>query len=164
MQHFGLPTRLLDWTASSFFGLFFALSRGSQTDSAVWILDPWKLDEYVIGKHELMYVYEAEINAYLPSVYSGQAIPEHPAAIVPRYISSRIISQRSCFTVYGSDEQPLETFCASKNDSPLTNLEIPKKSIGSIRKELQVAGITETSVFPDLEGLCRELHDEWDYY
>ena len=31
-----------------------------------------------------------------------------------------------------------------------------------IRRELGLMGITETSVFPDLEGLSRELQAEYD--
>jgi hypothetical protein len=46
MQHYGVPTRLLDWTDNPLAGLYFAVaeSRKDKCDAAVWILDPWWLN------------------------------------------------------------------------------------------------------------------------
>jgi hypothetical protein len=43
MQHYGVPTRLLDWSENAFFALYFALAaaeRDRAPDAAVWVLDP----------------------------------------------------------------------------------------------------------------------------
>ncbi|MGD1029438.1 FRG domain-containing protein [Candidatus Binatus soli] len=45
MQHYGAPTRLLDWTDLPLVSLYFAVTGGEpEEDAAVWVLDPYWLN------------------------------------------------------------------------------------------------------------------------
>lgn len=41
-QHYGMPTRMLDWTVNHMVALWFALSSPAETDAAVWAFRPSK--------------------------------------------------------------------------------------------------------------------------
>jgi hypothetical protein len=40
MQHYGAPTRVLDWTASAYVATYFAVESRTQCDGAVWLIHP----------------------------------------------------------------------------------------------------------------------------
>lgn len=178
MQHHGVLTRLLDWTDGSLVGLYFAISARRKRqggDAAVYVLDPYWLndrafDDMRMGSNRPAGIVFpefsdtwAEMSQYLsPSAFDRSRIrPEIPIAISPSHLSDRFAAQKSQFTIYGRSR----TWLLEKtrqNDSRVKSIAIAKDSILSIRAELARCGISESAVFPDLDGLGRELHDEWE--
>jgi hypothetical protein len=67
MQHFGAPTRLLDFTYSFYVACYFALID-SNTDSSVWAINRYNLGKQIKNKFELPYtqgyVLKDEINRH----------------------------------------------------------------------------------------------------
>jgi hypothetical protein len=51
---------------------------------------------------------------------------------------------------------------SKRRGSRLMEITIPKKAISDIRQELRDAGVTESVVYPDFDGLGRELKQVWD--
>lgn len=159
MQHYGLPTRLLDWTEGSLLGLHFALLQETgKGDAVVWILDPWALNEWSIRKPDLVITgpeFETDPIAekYLGPMYKKLALPKRPIALVPPYNSARITAQRGTFTIHGKRIEGLEKMFTKK----LKKIIIPKDQCIEIRRNLRNAGISEFTLFPDLDGLCRDI-------
>jgi hypothetical protein len=170
MQHCGAPTRLLDWTESALIALFFAV-RGkvgtNENDSAVWILEPWKLNEFAADQYEViapgaeagMVAKHADrYKPWLPDRYSSpmKLSERFPVAVYPTHFSRRISSQRSCFTIHGSDQDGFEHL-PHEFRQYLRKVIIPGSKAHEIETNLSVAGIDEVTIFPDLDGLGRWL-------
>lgn len=163
MQHFGVPTRLLDWTANPFVGLFFAL-RSARTGSrpAVWILDPTKWNQAALSRisydggpldpdHELL-------SGYRP-VGDMSSLSEAPVAIFGAHNSPRIVAQQGTFVIFGSKTYAMETLYR-RGEFPknsMSRIVIAGRAVETLRKSLFTHGITEGAMFPDLEGLGRDL-------
>jgi hypothetical protein len=62
--------------------------------------------------------------------------------------------------IFGTDPLWLVKMEREK-DSRLVSITIPRGSINKIRQELKDAGITESVVYLDLDGLGRELKQIW---
>jgi hypothetical protein len=120
MRHYGAPTRLLDWTESVLVAAYFAVSGFHHgKNAAIWMLDPYELNlqNEDFGRDIVLSpgfvangTWETKkIDSWLP--YSGKEetwhIPTSPVAVYPAYFSRRIESQKSSFTIHGSDSAGL---------------------------------------------------------
>jgi hypothetical protein len=147
MQHYGLPTRLLDWTENPLIALFFALNENYNTVSNVWIIDP---------------TYLSTIDINIDSIESLQLF-------FPKLVDNRIISQKGCFTIQPFPKN-LENFISIEElvekenigINELTKIIIPNDN--EIKKEMLFnlinLGIDNSFIYPDLTGLCKQIKFE----
>ena len=83
-----------------------------------------------------------------------------PVAIYPTYVHARLRAQRSCFTIHGTDTRGLDTLLAGKG--MLKRYELDPACRQCMRSELAVSfGITDSVVFPDIDGLANELKERY---
>ena len=87
--------------------------------------------------------------------------PASPILWDSPHVTRRIAAQRSRFMIFGTDPLWLSRL-VGKKDSHLDRIRIPGKSVNGIRQHLRDAGITESVVYPDLDGLGRELKQMWE--
>lgn len=183
MQHYRLPTRLLDWTENCFVALYFALTDlTSEGDPCVWCFNPQLFNEHKTPSHKLSLVVMPESTDPKLKYWSNVFHPlnfdpdqktftdsngrtgniENPVAAYPPTIDPRIVAQRSVFTLHGSRRDPIDN-CCEGNKKPKSNFirQFVFKGIRQeILRELHCFGISRQAIFPDLEGLGLELREK----
>lgn len=153
-QHFGLPTRLLDWTESATTALYFACLR-DDTDGVVLILNPIDLNRLSYPKKPRVLdpqKDEAVIRSYLRTGARRSRSGRYPVAINPVWNSERLIMQKGVFTLHGG------RFDLDGGGIPsLAAIPILRESKKILHAQLQRIGVDEMTLFPELEHSCTHL-------
>lgn len=178
MQHFGVPTRLLDWTENPFIALYFAVNDADyeesngileyKSDVCVWVLDPkaWNNKSLDLDPPPgIIYSLDSTLlHGYMPTSTLSNRKP-YPIALYGLYNNPRIVVQKGVFTLFGTISQPMEQVYISHSypQDCLLNLTIKKEHVGDMLNSLIRIGITDSTIFPDLDGLAKELKREFGY-
>ncbi|HEV8284325.1 MAG TPA: FRG domain-containing protein [Chitinophagaceae bacterium] len=174
MQHYGIPTRLLDWTENPFMALFFAVmmantrldKRGKMRFSSpvsVWVLDPIKWNQHALNhvsfKGGILTTNGEQIKSYKPILDARSISDNLPVALYGVHNSPRIVAQRGVFMIFGQSKLPMEKVYSKYNfpKNCLIKLTIDKSMIQKIKNSIFNHGITESVVFPELDGLAKEI-------
>ncbi len=160
MQHYGLPTRMLDWSESPLIAAFFATETFAElpdSDATIWIFVPDLFNE-LMGFGRCIYPIDAETTQemLLPAFKHNHHNPE----LVDRILACssidnnlRMYSQQANFTVHNSLRK-LEEICT---DDMLYKIIIPNNKKKYFIESLSVFGITESYVYPDLDHISKDL-------
>ena len=90
---------------------------------------------------------------------------DFPIAIYGAHNSQRIVAQRGVFVCFGKDTRPMDEMYASESfiEDSLTKVTIAKGKLPHFYQALLDHGITDSVVFPDLDGLAREIKREFNF-
>ena len=186
MQHHGGPTRILDWSDGALIALHFAVREKSEpikSGSVIYVLDPWWLNDclggdrdrkdaikrwgkYIKNTHPCDMDEDEWDRLYLPSNKDDVKEPLLRTPVIPLlwdspHVSRRVAAQRSRYMIFGTEPVWLSEL-AEKKDSHMIEITVPANAITGIKQELRDAGVTESVIFPDLDGLGRELRQIWE--
>lgn len=169
-QHYGLPTRLMDWTFSPLMALHFAtsdsdLDRLDSNDAVIWRIDIEELNKLLPQQYKEALIQE---NAYLFTIdmldHLANSLTEYDntmgnnamVLLEPPSLDQRIINQYSYFSVIPMGMVDIEGFlnCCTSNT---VRYILPKSMKWRIRDMLDQMNTNERIAYPGLNGLSTWL-------
>ena len=169
MQHFGTPTRLIDFTFSPYVAAYFALSS-STNDCAVWALFPPVFDtEKEIELLDSEIINPKDLSLRIPGNYEEYLLPGSKTFVLqgePERMNQRLIAQAGTFIIPSVLNKPIEDILLNYPDG-ISGIKkfILKKSIrDEAMLDLYRSNITEATLFPGIDGMAKSLSWELEFH
>jgi len=151
MQHYGAPTRLLDWTDSPMIGLYYAVESNWTKDGALYMVNNEEITQRSENKYgELNLEKDVDTN-FSNSVFT----------MVTLQSTKRSYNQQGLFTVSHNpliDHHEAIEELEIKSDSAY-KLIIPKELKVDLLKKLRSSNVKADILYPDAFGLGKELQN-----
>lgn len=157
-QHYGLQTRLLDWTESFAHALFFAFDGWDGASvPCIWLFNP---SRYNMLAHQKNWLDVEQLESW--SALGSKPHPAEPVAFQPAWTNERLVAQQGMFSVHGSQNACLTKFAANGNSIPpevLCRIDFADFSPSHSRRLLKIFGVSRDTVYPDLVNFVQSLRD-----
>lgn len=164
MQHYGLPTRLLDWSESPLISLYFALEdyeKYPNTDAVLWCLKPTELNNEanikIVDENNFIPSFDDEdiISSYAIESVNSTRIGMNPIAVIATRNNPRIQAQQGVFTIHHKDRIAINHL--SNTENFLTSYIISSADRSQVLSELKTLGFSKFSLFPELSSISEHI-------
>lgn len=161
MQHFGVPTRLLDWTESPLVALYFAVNdsnpKNLNHDGDIWALLPAKYNYEIPRLRPNVPIdipcfgVDTDLDDYRPDKITMETMTsKRPVAAIAHRQNERIMAQLGTFTIMHRDTTPIETLAPQH----LARLHVPAAAKARLQQDLRALRVTQLSLFPELTSVA----------
>lgn len=182
-RHFGVPTRLLDFTENPLVALYFACAGSPQKDASVWIINEPAYNKKFFSESTLVQTSKSQntVTQIISQEIIYQDYQQHvgnlqyiqwPWIYKPHHHVERMNQQSSVFMIWGADRQPLTDFFSDDDymvENQPTNSEkgiichvdISAEYKTKLLKQLDSLGINEKFVYPGIDGIGRYICEKY---
>ncbi len=172
MQHYGFPTRLLDWSTSLLVGMYFSLDgapdlvNGDPVERVVWAMTTGELNKInYLGKRILPTISKGtkKNEKYLPSPLRSNENEEfdfevNPLAVKIPATNRRIQAQKGVFTIHGSNPKGIEEIMVDNDlGNEIFKFVFDETTADKIRKSMHSMQINEDDIYQDLNSLSQRI-------
>ncbi len=163
MQHYGVPTRLMDWTAHPLVALTFTLKNlekaaDDNKDLVVYCLNPEKLNKRITAidfdeNNPIPFI--GDDQQYLFGVGQNKS-NNLPIAIIGPLNNDRIIVQKGTFTLFPFKlDKKIEEY--EHADEFLKSITLKTGRLFEMKQSLENLGFTYDSLFPGLDSIAKSI-------